>query len=199
MDNPIILLGAGGHSKVIIDTFIEQGVFIYGIIDDYKQPSVFYRNVNIIHKNEIPINAVFFPCIGDNTIRSSIIKRYKGSYINCIDKKSHISDTVKLGVGNYIGPYSIISADCNIGNFNIINNGAIIGHDTQIGDYCHISLNSNICGGCFIKDFSFLGAGSTINPKIIIEEKSIIGSNSVIVKNTLENSMYVGVPGIKKK
>lgn len=194
----IYLLYAGGHAKQVIDAFLKNGTIIAGIFDDVKT-GTFYRGVNIIdtiHNCEKYINRKHVFCtIGDCTIRKNCIEKYPDAiWINCIDRTSDISPTVCMGIGNYIGPNTVIGPDVIIGNHNIINSGAVVSHDTSVGDYNHIAPNTTICGGCVIGSNNLIGAGSTLIPKQTIESSVIVGAGSVVVRRIISGKIVAGCP-----
>ncbi len=195
----VYLIGTGGHSKQVIDIYLENGCKILGAFDDFKT-GLFYRNIPILGKLEdveykISKDSNIFITFGDNNYRLELYKKFKNyNFINCVSQRSIISSTCKLGFGNYIGNFSKIGEDSNIGNFNIFNEGCIIGHDNIIGDFNHISLNSSTGGNVIIGNLNLISIGSSIIPKIKIYDNNIIGSGSVVIKNINFNTKNIGVP-----
>lgn len=195
----VYLIGTGGHSKQIIDIYLENDYKILGAFDDFRT-GLFYRNIPILGKieeveNTISKDSNIFITFGDNNYRMELYKKYKSyNFINCISSKSVISPTCKLGFGNYIGNFSKLGEDCIIGNFNILNEGCIIGHDNIICDFNHISLNSSTGGNVVIGNLNLFGIGSSIIPKVQIYDNNIIGAGSVVIKSINFDSKSIGVP-----
>ena len=196
----VYLIGAGGHSKQVIDILIENGYNIIGAFDNFKK-GIFYRDIKVLGTikeiiNIAPSNSNLFITFGDNNYRQEIYNNYKSIYkfINCISRRSTISSTCKLGYGNYIGNYSKLGEDCLIGNFNIFNEGCIIGHDNIIGDFNHFSLNSSLGGNIIVGNLNLFGINSSVIPKIKVYDNNIIGANSLVIKNINFNTTNVGVP-----
>lgn len=194
----VILLGAGGHCKQVIDIFTENNVEIIGIYDDEKT-GVWYGiqilgTIKELNYRNI-INHKLFCCIGDNEVRRNLLYRFIDyTWINCIAKKARISKSVKMGVGNYIGGLAQILSDSLLGDGNIINEGVVITHDISIGHFNHIAPGTVICGNCRIGDLNLLGAGSIVLPKTTIKDNNIFGSGAVINRNLDSDATYVGVP-----
>lgn len=197
----VFLLGAGGFSKQVIDTYIKRGIKIRGIFDDFRT-GYFYRNIPVIGKfNDVRKNINndenLFITLGDNDSRLKLFEEYKDySFPNCIRINSDIpeEDSVKLGIGNYIGSYCKLGEDSVIGNFNFINECCIIAHDTEIGSFNHLSPNVSMGGKAKIGNGNMIGTSSIIIPNISILDNIIFGAGSVIIKNVNESGVYVGNP-----
>ncbi len=197
----VYLFYGGGHCKQVIDIFEENEIKIIGIFDDFKEKNTLvYKKYKVIdtisnaHKyiqNDIKV----FCTIGDNYLRKLIFDTFKNNFINCISKDSYISDSVKIGSGNYIGVNAIILSDTIIGDNNIINTNANVAHDIIIGDHNHIAPSSTLSGNVNIGNLNLLGTNCTINPKIKIIDNNMIGSGAVIIRNIESNKKVVGNPG----
>jgi sugar O-acyltransferase (sialic acid O-acetyltransferase NeuD family) len=199
----VYLIGAGGFSKQVIDSYLSYNVKIIGIFDDFRT-GPFYRNIPIIgklntmNKNIKPKENVFVT-IGDNNIRKKIISDilHKFSFPNCFRPNADIPSTLNIGQGNYIGSFSKLGEDSHIGNFNFINECTILAHDTKIGDYNHLSPNVSMGGNAIIGNTNMIGTSAIIIPKIIIGNDNIIGAGSVIIRNIDCKSKLVGNPAKK--
>ena len=228
--NSVAILGAGGHTKQIIDIFDKNGIRVFGIFDDYKEKgSVYYKNYIIkdtitsflqtikTHINRdmnterdtndvndvsdlSDVSDVGFICgIGDNEVRRMIVSTFmnnglKNRFVNCISQYAHISESVKMGVGNYIGDFTIILSDTTMGDFNIINTNSNVAHDIKIGNFNHIAPSSVIGGTVSIGDMNLIGTNATINLKINIGNGNTIGCGCVVIRNITNNCTAVGNP-----
>ena len=204
----LFILGAGGHTKQVIDIFEMNNIKVHGIFDDNKpRGSKYYYDYEIIDsinnaEKYLLKDDLLFCGIGDNKIRGSIIEKFINyQFTNCISPLSIISKRNKmLGQGNYIGHYVNIMGDTTIGVHNIINDGTLVAHDVDIGDFNLLAPHCVFAGGTKIGNYNLIGINASIIPKIIIGNNNIIGAGSVIIKNVSENSTVVGNPGklIKK-
>ncbi|KQL46517.1 sugar acetyltransferase [Brevibacillus choshinensis] len=203
---PIIVLGGGGHSKVIMNTLLmtscnvkgfttpdtlDQIDSIYGIIrlgtDDVVRSidPTQYKLVN-------GIGSVGYP-----GIRKDIFYSFKniGFHFENVIHPSVIlpKDTVLLeGVQLMAGV--IIQPGCNIGANTIINTRATIEHDCRIGDNVHVAPGAVICGDVTIGDNVHIGAGAIVIQGVRIGKNSVIGAGSVVIRNVAEGVKVVGVP-----
>ena len=198
------LIGGGNNSKVIIDFLLEEKYKILGIFDDNIKKIFTYKDINIIGKikdiNTINLKTkLFFNTIGCPDIRNIIMNKIKINLLfpNFIHKSCIISDTVKLGKGNIIYPFTCIQSNTIIQNHNLINMGTTIGHDVIIGNNNVISPQVSICGNIKIENNNFFGTKSCVIPKIKIGSNNIIGSATNIIRNIDNNLKYIGNPNKK--
>ncbi|MBQ2873138.1 MAG: acetyltransferase [Bacilli bacterium] len=205
MKEKLIIIGAGGHSKSVIDSVNQEKYNIEGFLDDNKTGKhmgypIIGKKLEDIDKYE---NYKYFVAIGDIVSRKmwfETLKKYNVEIINIIDKTAIISSSSKIGVGNYIGKYAVVNADAVIGNNNVINTKALVEHECIVGNHTHLSTNSVINGNVIIKDCVFLGSSAVCIGQLTVGENSIIGAGSVIISDVEDNVTVVGVPGrvIKK-
>lgn len=203
----IMIIGAGGHAKVIIDIilqrkkFLNDNLVIKGILDDSfnenEKKDLF--GIPIIGKVnkilELPSNIYYIIAIGNNGIRKKISQNYnKIKYITLIHPKAIVAENVSLDEGTVLMAGSIINSYTKIGKHCIINTGSIIEHDNIIKDYVHISPGATLCGGVIIEEETWIGSSSTIIQGIKIGKSSIIGAGAVVIRNTENFSKVIGNP-----
>jgi len=192
----ISIIGAGGHSKVIIDIIRELDNYnIVGIYDDNK--TGYFSGIKIIGKiSEINnISDYFIIGIGNDKIRKKIAEEYNQlKWATLIHPKTIISKTATIQEGTVICAGAIIQTEVIIGKHCIINTNCNIDHESTIGDYCSICPSSTICGQVKVVESSFIGANSTIIQTIEIGKECIIGAGTVVIRNIPNNSKVVGNP-----
>ncbi|MEW6418727.1 MAG: acetyltransferase [Nitrospirota bacterium] len=203
MPKKIIIIGSGGHAKVIIDILKSSDNYkIIGCTDaSLKQKDIMGLPVlgddsilPQLYKNGL---RHAFVAIGDNKIRSEIsdcVKKMGFELINAISPHSYISKSVKLGSGIAIVQGAVINPETVIGNNAIINTGSTIDHDCIIEESCHIAPGCNIAGNVRIGKGTFLGIGCKVIPKITIGEWTTVGAGAVVVNDLPGYSLAVGVP-----
>ena len=202
----IIIIGSGGHSRMIIECAQTLKYKIKYILDFNERNKSNEKILNISVKNndhfkKIKKNSKVFLAIGDNNLRRKFYNRYKlyFNFINLIHPSSYVAKNVRLGNANFVAPKAIINSFAQIGNNCIINSGSIIEHECEIHDNVHIGPGSILCGRVKVKQNTFLGAGSKIVPNISVEKNCIIGAGSLLTKKTFANSLYTGIPAKLKK
>ncbi|MEH6947942.1 acetyltransferase [Bacillus sp. JJ634] len=206
----IVVVGEGGHSKVIKDIILSNSHYnIIGYLDDkYKEEinleQVFYGPLSMVSKLlEYYSEIKFIIAIGSNSVRKQIVEKLNlpDNYFLSIQHRSAIvSPLSQVGVGTVIMPNAVINADSMIGSHVIINTGAVVEHDNKIDNYAHISPNATLTGSVVIEEGVQVGAGATLIPSVHIGEWSIIGAGATVIHNIPSYSTAVGTPAkVKNK
>jgi tetrahydrodipicolinate N-succinyltransferase len=142
METKIILYGASGHCKVIIDILECNHTEISAIIDENpKIDSILNRTV--CRPSEINLNNSdsLILSIGNNRIRKELSAKLIVKYATAIHPSSIISDHSKMGEGTVVMASAVINAAVSIGKHSIINTGAIILNDFFIEDFGNLFTN----------------------------------------------------------
>ncbi|MFD2923016.1 acetyltransferase [Halobacillus naozhouensis] len=203
----LILIGAGGHSKVIQDIVAEDKDFaLYAIVDDAfddmnEVDGIIYANTSFLEGISVK-NYLFCVAIGNNNIRRNLYNKFNiplESYATLVHPSAVISKSAKIGHGTVVMPNGVVNADTIIGNHCIVNTNSVIEHDNIIGDYVHISPNATLSGAVTVDEGTHVGAGSVVIPSKNIGSWSTVGAGSVVINNIMENVTVVGVPAKELK
>ena len=204
MSKKVVIVGAGGHAKVIADIVLCSGDDLIGFLDDneLKQKKIVYKNYEVIGKISDYLkykDYSFIVAIGDNYRRAKISKELKVNWYTAIHPNAVVADTVKVGVGTVIMAGVIINPDTIIGEHCIINTGATVDHDNVISNFVHISPGAHLAGSVKIGECSWVGAGAVVVNNINIGKKITLGAGGVAIKSLLENNnTYIGIPAKKR-
>mgnify|MGYP006141363031 FL=1 len=197
MRKSISVIGAGGHSRTVVQLLMDEGFDVEGVYDD----SFSGQDEKIVgvplkgFVSLVPKGSECVLAIGDNYSRREYFRSLSNVMKTTVSHASAIvSSSAKLGQANLIMPRAIIGAEVIIGDDNIINSAAVIEHESVIGNHCHISVNATISGRVKIGNSCMIGAGSVIRDYISICDNVIIGAGAVVVKDISEPGTYVGNP-----
>ena len=204
MNNQIYILGAGGHTRSLINLLEFNNYSIQGIYDNnYKPKQIETINTyKVIGKiSDLKENNKLVLSIGDNHIREKLFNDFNNQILinNLIHPKAFLEKRIVLDNSNQIFTGVTINSNVKIGQNNIINTGVIIEHEVLIGNHNHISVGSILCGRVIIGNRCFIGAGAIIIDKIKITDDVIIGANSVVIDNINKSGTYVGNPARRVK
>lgn len=201
----IVLVGAGGHAKTIVDTIERGGCYeIVGFLDGGENGREVYRGYKVIGHDEDAraiydtgvrntIIAVGF--MGRSDLRNRLYQEMKmlGFHFPVIiDPTAVVADDAVIGEGTYIGRNAIINVDVRIGRNCIVNTAAIIEHECKVGDFSHISVASVLCGQVTVGDNVLIGANATVIQGCNIEDNCIIGAAGFARKDVKSMTCIVG-------
>lgn len=199
MKRKLIIIGAGGFSKSIIDSINYTEIELVGFVDTYKKG--YHQGYPIIANdiNEIKSknDYVYFIGVGEPNARYSyfhLLREQKLTIINIIDPTSIISRNVELGEGIYIGKMCIVNSDSKLCDGVVINTRSLIEHGNVIGFCSNIATNVVLNGDVKVGDRTFVGSSTVVNGQITIGSHSIIGSGSVVIRNIVDNVVVAGSP-----
>ncbi|WP_182858753.1 acetyltransferase [Oceanobacillus picturae] len=198
----LILIGAGGHSKVVQDIIAEnKDLKLHAILDDSLYETVEVDDV--IYSSTRMLDSLqqedykYCIAIGSNHIRKKIFEKLSipmNQYITLIHPSAVISKTAKIGNGTVVMPNVVINADSVIGNQTIINTGSIVEHDNLLKDYVHVSPSATLTGTVSVGEGTHIGAGAVVIPGKRIGSWSTIGAGGVVIDNITDNITVVGTP-----
>ena len=207
MNKDIIIIGAGGHSKVILDLIELNGWNFCGYIEKKIYNTQKFQEDLIIgddsdlkrlYKEGIHYVAIGIGHIGNYEVRNNLYKSLKKiGYIlpNLVHPSAIVCKSVTMGEGNVFMAGAIVNAMTCMGNINIINSHATVEHNVQIEDNLHLAPGSIILGNVYLKRDTFIGAGSVVLQGRKIEESCIIGAGSIVIKDINKSCVVVGNPG----
>lgn len=204
----IVIIGSGGHAKVIADILLKrkeglkEELDIVGFLDDNFQ-NLEYReifNIPILGSLELieefkNKDYEYIIAIGNNLIRKKIADKYSNLiYYTAIHPTAVIGNMVTIEEGTVVMANAVINSYSKIGKHCILNTSCVIEHDNRIGDYIHISVNAKTGGTVIIEECTWLGISATVKNNIFICDNCMIGAGGVVVKNIKEAGIYIGVP-----
>lgn len=202
----LIIVGAGGHAKTVIDTIERQGVYeICGIVAPEDIGTEIYRGYRVsAHDDDLPklfargisAAAVGIGFLGRSALREKIYKQLKELGYELpviIDDTALVAKSAVTGEGTYVGRGAIVNADAVIGKMCIINSGAIVEHECSIGDFSHVAVGAVVCGQTKVGSRTLIGANATAIQCITIGNDAIVGAGSVVVNDVPAGEQVVGV------
>ena len=194
MSNKINIIGAGGHSKVVIEIAELLGYEIAGVYDQRDQVKEILKYPVLHNFSNIAKDEKLFFALGSNLNRKKNAGVFQSEYFNLIHPSAIISKNIFLGKGSVVMAGVVINSSCIIGNHCIINTSASIDHDCEIGDYVHISPKVALAGNVKIFEGAQIGIGASIKQNITIGKWSVVGAGSVVIQDVPDNVVVVGNP-----
>ena len=201
MKNCIVIIGAGGHGRVVADAARLNGYENILYLDDAEKCTVELAGKTSDYVKYID-ECDFFVAIGNSVIREKITNTLisnGANVVSLIHPSAIIGSNVTIGIGTFVAPGAVINTGSTIGKGVIINTGSSVDHDCVIGDFCHISVGARIAGTVRIDHGTFLCAGATVINNRSICSGCTIGAGAVVIKDIIEGGTYVGVPAVRVK
>ena len=203
----LLIVGAGGHGKVVADTAELTGHWDNIVFADALYPQLTHAGhwPVVINSKELSGNIAeysdFVIAIGDNHTRhkeQNALSAAGLNPINIVHPKAIISRYSRLGKGCVIFAGVVINADARIGDACIINTAATVDHDCLLGDSVHISPGANLAGQVKVGNFSWVGIGASVKQLVNIGQNVILGAGAVAVNDLADDTTAIGVPAKKR-
>lgn len=207
MKEEIIVLGTGGHARVVVDILEAMGEYeIRGLISENVLNTDRFCGYPILGDDSVlPAlleSGVKYAAIGvggfkDNRRRKEVYKMVKTlgfELAAVIHPSATISKTTHLGQGVVIFPNVCINTEVAIGNNVIIATGSTIDHETKIDDHVLVSAGVTVGANVYVQEGALLALGSKIVSNMKIGENVLIGAGAVVTKDCVEEGTYLGIP-----
>jgi len=203
---PIIVIGAGGHAKVIISALLLLKRQIIGITeaDEKKRKNSLY-GIPVIGGDDTILQykpqdielANGLGSVGLPEKRREVFNAWKkhGYHFTCvIHPASILASDIIIGEGTQIMAGAIIQPGCRIGDDAIVNTRAVLDHDCIIGEHTHIAPGAVLSGNAHVGVASHVGTSATVIQGVEIGESVVIGAGAVVIQNIPVGSKAMGVP-----
>lgn len=209
--HPCIIIGSGGHAKVVIDVLRQMDrTILFATSDNPSASNAQVSGVPIIgddscletyEPDDIDLTlGVGAPKLGDlrQKVWAPFAKR-GFQQVTLIHPSAVISTDVTLDEGAQIMAGATIQPGCHIGKGAIINTGATVDHDCHIGNFAHVAPGVTLCGSVKVGENSLVGAGVTATPGINIGKNCHISAGAAISLDVADGLSVCGNPVEIKK
>lgn len=191
-----MIIGAGGHGKVIADIALLNGYKKVEFLDDAVNTAVPTVGTVADYERFVATHD-FVVGIGNNAIRKRVMQRLTdsgASVVSLIHPRATIGSDVCIGQGTVVMAGSVINASTVVGDGVIINTCSSVDHDCTVGDFTHVSVGAHVAGTVTVGPGTMIGAGATVINNLSVCADCMIGAGAVVVKDIKEAGTYVGVP-----
>ena len=192
---PVVILGGGGHARVVIDALRCAGHTIAGVID--PKPDVaetlpdditwLGKDLSKLRPDEVQLAiGVGSLDVGDKNPRPAIFAEAKAGgfeFLSFRHPSAIVAGDVELGEGSQIMAGAILQPGVRLGVNCIINTGASLDHDCWIGDHVHIAPGVVLSGTVAVGDGCHLGTGAIVIQSIRIGIEAMIAAGAIVTRD----------------
>jgi sugar O-acyltransferase (sialic acid O-acetyltransferase NeuD family) len=192
----LLVVGAGGHAKVVMDAAMAAGHEIAGIVGAVTDPAELLGVPVSASADDIDADG-FIVAIGENAVRAEHFARYSAAGhipLAVIHPSAVLGTGVEIGAGAFLAPGVIVNTDARIGADAILNTGCSVDHDCTIGPHAHIGPQVALCGGVSVGEGALIGVGACASPGVHVGPRAVIGAGAAIVEDLPGDHVCVGVP-----
>ena len=200
MADGILVVGAGGHGKVVAATLLASGIDVAGFLDDDREKwgrELLERPVlGPLSEGERYRGRLAVLGIGDNALRRRVALELGRSltWTRAIHPSASVHPSVVVGAGTVVFAGAVVQADARLGEHVILNTGATVDHDCVLGDFVHLCPGTHLAGGVIVEQGAMLGIGAVVIPGVLIGEEAIVGAGAAVTSNVPRGAVVGGVP-----
>jgi sugar O-acyltransferase (sialic acid O-acetyltransferase NeuD family) len=204
MSAPLIIVGAGGHGRVVAEIAAAAGRKVIGFLDAAKPATdpvngipVLGKSLGEIRTSHPPARTDVFIAVGENRRRQAL---FEGALAlgyevpALIHPGAIVSPSATVGLGTVLMAGAIVNANTSIGRYCIINTAASLDHDNRLEDGVQICPGVRSAGTVRFGALAFVGTGATIIPGVTIGANATIGAGSVVIRDVPEDARVAGNP-----
>lgn len=201
----LVILGAGGHARVVAETAEVLGFSLAGYLapraaDPGQAPHARHLGddgaitalLRAGHNFVIGIGFVDSPGAAR---RAGLVARVPADRLErLIHPRAIVSPSSRIAEGTFLAAGVILGAGSRIGLAAILNSGAIIDHDCRIGANSHVATGARITGGVTVGRDCMIGAGATIIQELCIGDCAVVAAGAAVIATVAPGSIVAGIP-----
>ncbi len=207
---PIVIIGGGGHAKVLLSVLLDLNLNVLGFTDQNPQDSYLSKLaipylgdddslLKYVKTEILLVNGL--GSIKSTAGRASVFQKFTQlnfQFATLIHPSAIIARDCTIEMGAQIMAGAIVQTGSRIGANTIVNTGARVDHDCDIGRHVHISPGAILSGQVCVEDRAHVGTGAVVIQGIRIGSSSVVGAGAVVIRDVKQNAVVVGVPAIQK-
>ena len=211
MSGSLLIIGAGGHAKVLVDTLLREKRSIEGLLDsDPSKKGLRVLGAAVLGDDALllvrdPTTTVLVNGVGSVGVavaRQLIFDRYKArgfQFASVVHPDAVVAIDAALGEGVQIMAGVVIQPGCRFGCNTIVNTRASVDHDCSIGSHVHIGPGATISGDVRVGDGTHVGTGAIIVQGMRVGSGCLVAAGAVVVHDVPDGSTVMGVPARRRQ
>ena len=202
----VVVAGASGHGKKVVDALLALGHTVVGYVDTFKPVGAPVGAQEVLGTEaDLPelcarlrIEAAVVG-IGDNAVRTAVAARIADAmpglpFLDVVHPAAHVAPGTMLGGGVVVMPGALVSVDCQLGAHCLVDSGASLDHDSVLAAGASLAPGAVVGGGATIGACTAIGIGATVIHRRTIGEHTVVGAGAVVLRDLPDHVVAYGVP-----
>lgn len=196
---PVLLFGAGGHAKVVLDALLLRGFARAGV--EVADDSTALHGSDFLGAPVRPPAACaarsFHVAIGIARARERVQARLQAegrAPLTVVHPRASVSALAVIGQGVFLAAGAVVAPAARVDDGVIVNHGAVVDHDCVVGAFSHIAPNATLGGNVTIGRRVLVGAGAIVLPGVQVGDDCVIGAGAVVTASVAGGGSWIGVP-----
>jgi UDP-perosamine 4-acetyltransferase len=204
-DKKRLLLAAGGHGRVVLDTLLSQGFSVHGILDPGLSVGLTIFGVPVLGADTWlddanPTDFVLVNGAGAapaSALRQRLFERWSArgfGFVALCHPGAIVAREVVLREGSQVMAGAIVQPRSLVGANAVVNTRASIDHDCAIDAHAFIAPGAVLCGGVRVGMGAFVGAGAVLLPGIKVGDRAVVGAGATVTRDVPAGLRVLGTP-----
>ena len=201
----VIIIGAGGHGKVVLDVLLSEGAYRPvgfvdnnpSLLDSYACGLPVLGPVNALPRLKRQKIRHAIIAIGDNRQRLAQRQFVDGDglhLVSAVHPTAYVSPRATLGRGVVVAPGAKVIVEANVRDLAIVNTGAIVDHECDVGEASHVCPGAVLAGRVRIGRGAFIGVGAQVIQCLTVGDFAVVGAGAAVIQDVPAGATAVGVP-----
>lgn len=204
---PLVLIGAGGHARVVLALARAAGFAVLGVCDPRlaADGTRQWEGADVLGDDTAldrhpPGHVRLMLGIGQLATASPRERLYRAwrargyEFPVLIHPAAWVAPDAVLAAGTQVMAGAVVQPGCTIGENSILNTRASLDHDCRIGSDVHIAPGATLCGAVTVGSGAFVGAGATVIQGVQIGERAVVGAGVTLVRDLAPSATVLGAP-----
>lgn len=199
MSLPVVILGNGGHARVVADICRVSGRTVRGFIDRGGAPP----GEHVLGGDDLLDDRAFVDAhefvigIAHQRIRrrlAELVLAKGGTLTSVIHPSAVVAADVVVGRGVVLVAGCIVNPASVLGDLVIVNTGATVDHDSVLHKGVHVCPGAHLAGSVICGEYAFVGTGAIVVPNRTIGQRAIVGAGAIVIADVADDVTVVGAP-----
>lgn len=203
MCKKLVIIGAGGHGKVVADIAKLNNYTSISFLDDAPGAA---ECGGYPVAGQVKDAARYSDCEFAVAIGNAAVRREKQELVASLGIRAAvlihpaavIAEDSVIGEGTVVMAGAVINPGAVVGKGCIVNTCASVDHDCVLADYVHIAVGAHLAGNVAVGEGTWIGAGAVVSNNVAVAGGCTVGAGAVVVRDLTEPGTYIGVPARKK-
>lgn len=197
-DPILLILGAGGHGRVVADAALAQGRWARVRVTDRDAARVGEELLPGLRVEPLAQalagSTEIHVAIGAAAARQREARASGLPLATVVHPHASVSPYAALGEGTFVAARAVVAPGARLGACVIVNHGAVVDHDVQVGEFTHVAPLAALGGAVRVGQRVLVGAGATLLPGLRVGDDVVIGAGAVVREPLEAPGVYAGVP-----
>ncbi len=206
-DRPVVVLGAGGHARVLLDALASAGATVAGVVAPSAPealPAPLLGNDAWLFAQDPSrwslVNGL--GSIASTALRAEVFARFQAAgfrFATVVHRGAIVAPDVTLGEGAQVMAGAILQTGVLLAENTLVNTGAQLDHDSVVGAHAHVAPGVVCSGAVRIGERAHIGAGAVVIQGRSVGAGALVGAGAVVIRDVEPDTTVYGNPARRVK